>query len=75
MGGNESRPIEDIDSVIGFSNFERACDEGKGYGVAVVVDADVALGVDDAVVELIDLGDVKGKRFELRTFSSEELSG
>jgi hypothetical protein len=75
MRGHQTRPIEDVEAVLGLSYFQGAGNEGVGSGVTVTVDADVALGVDDAVVELIDLGDVKGKRFELRQFPSEELSG
>jgi hypothetical protein len=40
----------------------------------MVVDTNVSFGIDDAVVELVDLGDVEGKGSELRLFAGEKLS-
>jgi hypothetical protein len=75
VGGHQPRTVEDIDTILGFSYFERTGDEGVGNGITVAIHADEALGIDDAVVELVDLGDVKGKRPHLRSFAGEELPG
>ena len=64
----------DVDAVLGLADLELPADEGLGHRVAVPVDADVALDVDDAVVQGVDLGDPERQRPQVRPLGGEELS-
>jgi hypothetical protein len=71
--GDQARPVEDLDAVAGLAHLELPPDEPPGRRVAHALDVDEALTVDDAVVELVDLGDVDRERFERAPLGGEEL--
>jgi hypothetical protein len=56
-----------------FALFEPTPDEGIGDRVPVVVDINISLDIDDAVVELVDLGDVERNGPKLRLLAGEKL--
>jgi hypothetical protein len=71
VGGDEARAEEELDVVLGLADFELSTDEGGGSGVVASADVDVALEVDDAVVEVVDLGKPSGERSFLEARSLE----
>lgn len=74
MRRDEPGSVEDVHFVLRLPHFDSASNERVGNGVAVVVNTNIAHGVDDAVMELVHLGDVERKGFELRTLASKKLS-
>ena len=51
MDSNQPRPSIGFYVLFGLPHFDAASDEVVGYGIAVVVDRDVALHVHQAMVE------------------------
>ena len=69
-----ARALEECDLVLGLADLEAPADEPVGRRVAVGVEGDEALHVDEPLMERVDLGDPGREGAELGRFRGEELA-
>ena len=69
-----ARPVGNDDAVLGLAHLEAAADERGGHGVVVGVEGDVALDIDQALVDQIRLGDPAGQPPQGRVLDGEQLA-
>jgi hypothetical protein len=75
MRGELPRPKVDEHAVFGLADLDPPSHELVGNGVAVSVNADEALDIDDAMVKAVELGEPFGPGGEGRLFRGEEFPG
>ncbi len=63
----------DDDLAPALPDLDAFADPVCGHGVAIGIDGDVGVDVDDALVEQVGLGDPDGKRSQLGTLDVVEL--
>src|SRR6202789_1607730 len=74
MRRDAARAVVDLDPVLGLARLDTAADQSPGRRVAVGVDVDVSLAVDDPLVEPVALGHVARQRRKARPLDREELA-
>ena len=74
MRGDEPGPVVDVDAIFGLADLELTPDQQIGHRVAMPVHIDVALDVDEAMMERVDLRDEERQRTQVRPFGGEELA-
>jgi hypothetical protein len=74
MRGDLARPLGDDDAVLRLAHFEAAADERRRHRIVVGVKPDVALDVDEPLMEQVGLGDPAGQPPQGRVLGGEELA-
>src|SRR5439155_11414363 len=72
--GDFARALVDDDAVRRLAHLEVAADQRAGYGVVVGVEDDVALDVDEPLMEQVRLGDPARQAAQGRMLDGEELA-
>src|SRR5881628_933384 len=74
MRGDLARALVEDDAVRRLAHLEAAADERGGHGVVIGVEGDVALDVDEPLMEQVGLGDPAGQPAQGRVLGGEELA-
>ena len=74
MTGYTARAVVQLHALERLAYLERAADESPGGRVADAVEIDIAFGIDDAALQLIDLRYVQRQRLQVCPLSGEELA-
>ena len=74
MGRDQARPLVDVHPILGFAHLERTANQEIGHRVAVAVDVDVPLDIDEPVMQRVDLGQEERQGTEVGPFGREELA-
>jgi len=74
VGRDQPRPVVAIDAIFGFPDLELATDEQIGHRVAVPMHIDIALDIDEPMMERVHLRDEERQRPQVRPLGGEELA-
>lgn len=74
MARDEPRTLEDLDRAQRLAHLHPASDHLPGDRVAIAPYVDVALGVDDALVDPVNLGHVQRQTAQMQSLGGEELA-
>jgi hypothetical protein len=74
MRGDLARAVADDDAVRGLAHLEPAANERRRHGVAIRVEGDVALDIDEPLMDQIGLGDPAGQPAQGRVLGGKELA-
>ena len=66
MRRDEARAVVDVDPILRFADLELPPDQQIGHRVAVAVHIDVALDIDEAMMERVHLRDEERQRPQVR---------
>lgn len=75
MFGHESVPVVDSQAFHGLPDAQLTAEQGLGHRIAVGVEGDIPFDIDPSFVQLVDFGDILGKRFEMRLLLDVECAG
>ena len=75
MHGDLAGPRGDDDAVLALAHLEAPADVRRGHGVVIGVQGDVALDIDEPLVEQVGLGDPARQAAQGRVLGGEELAG
>jgi hypothetical protein len=73
MGRDKARAVVDVDPIFGLAHLELAADERIRHRVAVGVHIDIALDVDETMMERVHLRHEERQWPQVRPFSGEEF--
>jgi hypothetical protein len=75
MRGDLARSRGDDDAVLRLAHLEAPADVLRGDGVGIGVEGDVALDVDEPLMEQVGFGDPPGQAAQGRVLGGEQLAG